>query len=108
MQRVAGWIGRRDGPLAVGAAAIGLAIGYVDSQPTWNDTGITAALLLLTSAMATGLSGRRPWLWAVLVGVWVPLLEIGGRAGAASLAALFVAALGAIGGLALVRVAERA
>lgn len=104
---MARWVERRDGPLALGAAAIGLAIGYVDAQPTWDDTGITVALLLLTSAMAAGLSGRRPWMWALLVGVWIPLLEIGGRAGAASLAGLFVAAFGAICGYALARLAER-
>jgi hypothetical protein len=42
-------------------------------------------------------------MWAVLVGVWIPLLEIGGRAGAASFAGLLVSAVGAIGGYALVR-----
>jgi hypothetical protein len=44
----------------------------------------------------------------LLVGVWIPLLEIGGRAGAASLAALVIAGVGAVGAYALVRVAERA
>ena len=108
MQRAAGWIGRRDGILAIGAVAIGLAIGYVDSQPTWDDTGITVALVLLTSGMVAGMSGRRPWLWALLVGVWVPLFEIGGPAGLGSLAALLVAAVGAVAGYAAVRVAEPA
>ncbi len=108
MQRAAGWIGRRDGVLAIGAVVIGLAVGYVDSRPTWVDTGITVALVLLTSGMVAGMSGRRPWLWALLVGVWVPLFELTGTAGAASLAALVVAAVGAFAGYALVRVAEPA
>lgn len=108
MQRVAGWIGRRDALLAIAAAGIGLAIGYFDSQPTWDDTGITVSMLLLTSAMVAGLSGRRPWLWALLIGGWVPTFEIAGSAGPASLLALLGAALGAAAGYALIRVAEPA
>ena len=34
------------------------------------------ALLLLASAMAAGLSGRRPWLWAVLVGGYALVLAL--------------------------------
>lgn len=93
----------RDGLLAVLSIGVGLAIGYVDSRPTWDDTGITAALLLLTAAMAAGASGRRPWLWALLIGAWVPLFEIGGSGGLASLAGLGIAAIGALGGYLLVR-----
>jgi hypothetical protein len=104
MQAAGHWIGRRDGLLALVAGAIGLRLGYLDSRPSWDDTGITAALLLLTSAMAAGLSGRRPWLWAFLIGVWIPLLEIRGAAGLASLGALAVSTVGAFGGYFLVRV----
>jgi hypothetical protein len=99
-------IGLRDALLAVAAATIGLAVAYFDSQPTWDDTGITVALILLTSAMVAGLPGRRPWLWALLIGAWVPLFEITGSAGLASLLALVAAAVGAAVGYALVRVAE--
>lgn len=106
MQRVSGWIGRRDTLLAPLAAAIGLAVGYFDSQPTWDDTGITVSLILLTSAMVAGLSGRWPLLWALLIGAWVPIFEITGSAGPASLLALLAATLGAVAGYALVRVAE--
>ena len=56
MQRGRQWIGRRDGLLAVVAGTIGLTLGYLDSRPSWDDTGITVALLLLSSAMAAGLS----------------------------------------------------
>lgn len=108
MQRLAGWIGRRDGALAVAAAAIGLAIGYFDSRPTWDDTAITVSLILLASAIVAGISGRRPWLWALLTGGWVPLFEVWGRGGPASLLAVVVAAAGAAAGYALVRVAQPA
>jgi hypothetical protein len=108
MREVAGWVGRRDALLAAPVTLIGLAVGYFDSRPTWDDTGITVALILLTSAMAAGLSGRRPWLWALLVGAWVPTFEITGRSGAASLLAVLVAAVGAGAGYALARAAEPA
>ena len=88
MQAARQWIGRRDGLLAVVAGTIGLTLGYLDSRPSWDDTGITAALLLLSSAMAVGLSGRRPWLWALLIGTWIPIFEVWGSASLASLVAL--------------------
>jgi hypothetical protein len=108
MDRVVGWMGRRDAVLAVAALAIGLAIGYFDSQPSWDDTGITVSLILLCSAMVAAFSRRRPWLWALLIGAWVPIFEITGRSGAASLLALLVAALGSAAGYLLARVAEPA
>jgi hypothetical protein len=104
MDAVGRWIGVRDGLVGLVVVAIGLALGYLDSRPSWDDTGITAALLLLTSAMSAGLSGRRPWLWALLTGIWIPVFELGGTGGLASLAALAVSALGAVGGYLLVRV----
>jgi hypothetical protein len=103
MQAAGQWIGRRDGLLALAAAVIGLTLGYLDSRPSWDDTGITAALLLLTSAMVAGLSGRRPWLWALLIGIWIPLLEVWGAAGLSSLAAPVISTLGAFGAFLLVR-----
>lgn len=55
------------------AVAFGLAIAWVDARPHWDDSGITAGMLLL-SAGALGMIGpRRCWLWALGVGLWVPL-----------------------------------
>jgi hypothetical protein len=104
MQAAGHWIGRRDGLLALAAGAIGLTLGYLDSRPSWDDAGITAALLLLSSAICATLSSHRPWLWALLIGIWIPLIEIRGAAGLASLAALAISTLGAFAGYRLVRV----
>lgn len=89
-------------PLACGA---GLAIGYLNSRPGWDATGITAGLLILAAGVITALAGRRPWLWPILVGIWTPLLEMGGggAAAASSLAALAFAALGGLTGYAIIR-----
>lgn len=61
--------------LAVAVAA-GLFSAYVDSRPTWDDTGILAAGLLLISGLLTLLGHRKPWLIALAVGMWIPLHDI--------------------------------
>ena len=55
MQATRQWIGRRDALLALVAVSIGLTLGYLDSRPSWDDTGISSGLLLLTSR-----HGRQP------------------------------------------------
>jgi len=84
--------------LLIAAVVVGLAIAWVDSRPTWDDTGITAGVVLLTSAVFGFVAPRRPWLWALAVGGMIPLLGIlrGGNFG--SLLALIVALAGAYGG----------
>ena len=61
--------------LAVGVLA-GLFSAWVDSRPTWDDTGVLAGGLLLVSGLLTLLGGRRPWLIALAVGIWIPLHDI--------------------------------
>ena len=55
------------------AAALGFAIAWLDARPTWDDTGVTAGLLLLAAALLGFLGPRRAWRWAFLVGAWIPL-----------------------------------
>lgn len=59
--------------LAGGAVAMGLAIAWVDARPHWDDAGITAGMLLLSAAVLGLMGPRRPWRWALGIGVWVPL-----------------------------------
>jgi hypothetical protein len=83
----------------VGVAVVaGLAIGYIDSRPGWDDTGITVGLLIAAAGAAAAVSGRRPWLWALLVGGGTPLIEILTGGSLASLAALVFAAVGSLAG----------
>lgn len=50
--------------LLAASVAQGLAIAWVDSRPKWDDAGATAGVL--------GLIGpRRPWLWALGIGIWI-------------------------------------
>ncbi len=97
----------RDLVLLVVAVGAGLAIAWFDSRLTWDDTGITAVALLGTTAAVAALSGRRPLLWAILVGAWTPLLEIPGTGDPAALLALAFALVGSLIGYGLVRLSPR-
>ena len=62
--------------LLAAAVLAGLFSAYVDSRPTWDDTGILAGGLLMTSGLLTLLGHRKPWLIALAVGIWIPLHDI--------------------------------
>lgn len=80
------------------AVIAGLFFAYVDSRPTWDDTGITVGALLLTSGLLALIGFQRPWLLALAVGLWLPLYEITTTHAYASLIALVVTFIGAYGG----------
>ena len=87
--------------LAIIAAGIGIAIALIDARPTWDDTGITAGALLVAAFIVSAIAGRRPWLWALLVGAWVPTITIVNGGDPASLLALGFAVAGAHAGYAV-------
>ena len=95
---------RGTAPIAFAIVA-GLAIALVDSSPGWDASGITAGLLLLASGVAAFVDCRRPWLWALLVGLPTPLIEIPSTGSTGSILALAFAAAGAAAGWALARAA---
>jgi hypothetical protein len=55
------------------ALAGGIFIGYADSRS--DDEFITLGILIGFSFLLGVLGPRRPWLWAFLTGIWVPLLD---------------------------------
>ncbi len=60
----------------IAATLLGLFIAYVDSRPTWDDTGITVLALLVGGGIIGLLIVRRPWLYALAFGIWIPLINI--------------------------------
>ncbi len=84
------------------AFALGIVIGWVDTRPTWDDTGITVGALAIVSAGFGLLMPKRAWAWGVAVGTGTPLLNIVLHGGFAALVALPVSFLGSYAG-ALVR-----
>jgi hypothetical protein len=94
--------------LFVIAIGLGLAIAYVDSRPNWDDTGITAVAILLSCALLGATRPTKPWIWALAVGLWIPLYGIAVSQNYGSLLALGVAFAGAYAGMALRKIAVRA
>jgi hypothetical protein len=94
--------------LFVVALGLGLAIAWVDSRPNWDDTGVTAAAILLACGVLGAIAPKQPWLWALAVGLWIPLIAIARSQNYGSLLALVVAFAGAYAGMALRRVSARA
>lgn len=83
--------------LAVAVLA-GLFSAYVDSRPTWDDTGILAFGILIVCGLITLLGYRRPWVIALAVGIWIPLYWILTTHNYGSILALVFAFVGAYGG----------
>jgi hypothetical protein len=80
------------------ALLAGIAITGLDSRPGWDDTGITAGLILLTTAILGMLMPPRAWLWALLVGTWIPIRGIALHQNYGSILALVIAFVGAYSG----------
>jgi hypothetical protein len=58
------------------ALLIGLAIAFVDSRPSWHDKGISAFALPAAGVLIGLMVRRRPWLYALALGIWIPLWGI--------------------------------
>lgn len=99
----------KDAALLLVALSLGLAIAWMDSRPHWDDTGITAASLLLSGGLSGLMGPRQPWRWGLAVGVWVPLTLIvrapAVRSVAGGLVILAIPMAGAYAGMALRRMA---
>ena len=60
--------------MAILALADGVFIGYADSRS--DDPAITLVVLAAFTFLLGALGPRRPWLWPLLVGIWVPVLDV--------------------------------
>ena len=89
------------------AAVVGIAIAYVDSRPTWDDAGVTAFSMLVCAGVFGLIAPQRPWLWALAVGIWIPLHAVARAWSLSSLGMVVVLAFpfaGAYLGMAIRRV----
>jgi hypothetical protein len=93
-------VGERRGTSIVllAATALGLGIGYVDSRPTWDDTGISAAAILLTAAILAAVRPRAAWWVGTIVGVAVLGWSVATGGGFGAAVALPIALIGAAAG----------
>ena len=87
--------------LLVVSLVMGGLITYVDSRPTWDDTGVSAVAILTLSGIIGFLGPKRPWLWALAIGVWIPIYGIVRDGNYGTLLALAIAFLGSYVGMGL-------
>jgi uncharacterized membrane protein len=80
------------------ATVAGLFFAYMDSRPTWDDSGFEVAAILLTCGLLALIGFERPWLLALLVGAWIPIYEILVSHNSGSIIALIIAFIGAYAG----------
>ena len=59
--------------LVLVALMLGMLIFMVDSSPGWDDTGVSATMVLAASGLMGAIHPSRAWVWALAVGSWVPL-----------------------------------
>jgi hypothetical protein len=89
------------------AVVAGIGIAVIDSRPGWDDTGITAALLAIAALVAVLIEGSgrvvRVAALAVLVAIWIPILEIAAPGAYGSLLAFVFSGVGAFIGWVVVR-----
>jgi hypothetical protein len=74
---------------------IGCAIGYVDSRPTWDDTGVTVVSVLLATVLLAAARPRAAWLVGPVVGLPILAFNVVLRGTWAAAVATLVAVAGA-------------
>lgn len=92
------------------AVAAGLSVAYIDSSPGWDATGITAFSMFIVAAVLGFFAPQRPWLWALGVGIWIPLHAVKASPSLASAAMVIVLLFplaGAYAGMALHHLVQR-
>ena len=97
------WPMTKQSALLTAALLLGGLITYVDARPNWDDTGVEVVVLFVTAGIFGFLEPRRAWLWALALGIWIPLLGILRFHNAGTLVALVVTFAGAFGGMAVRR-----
>lgn len=74
---------------------MGIAIGYIDSRPGWDDTGVTATVVFLGSALLGAVRPGSAMLAGLGVGIPVLLFNVSMGRGYGAMFAVGVALLGA-------------
>ncbi len=85
----------------------GMAIAVIDSQPNWDDAGITAGMLFLVSGIASFVNPKKLWLWALLAGIWLPVAAIARNGDITMFIVLIFSFGGSISGSLIRRIVKR-
>ena len=87
--------------LIVIALLAGSIIGWVDTRPHWNDTGITIGLIFISSFILGLFAGRNAWILALIIGLCITSLNylVSGRFDSA--VSILISLAGVYGGVSL-------
>lgn len=85
--------------LVLVAIALGHLFAYINTLPNWDNTGVLAFGIAIACAIFSFAYPRRPWLWALCIGIWLPIHNILHNNGYGSLIALVFAFAGAYLGM---------
>ncbi|HEY9165987.1 MAG TPA: hypothetical protein VIS48_07490 [Candidatus Kryptonia bacterium] len=72
----------------------GMLVGYIDSRPTWDDTGITVAAIIGTGLIIGFIERRRSWLWALSIACGFSVFQLNSNHVSVTLAVLAFSLLG--------------
>lgn len=88
-------------PLLLLALGVGIGIAWVDTRPTWDDTGITATVVFGSTLLFGAALPRRAWVGAIAVGIWIPVFNVVLQGNVGAVASLVIAFAGAYAGVLL-------
>ena len=80
--------------LLILALTLGLLIGWVDTRPTWDDTGVTAAAIIAIAVLFGVAMPNHAWVWALAIGSGISVLNIALNGNYEALLSLLVAFVG--------------
>jgi len=81
--------------LVLTAGLIGWGIGYMDTRPGWDDTGVTAGALLVFGAVVGAAMPRWAWLSGLALGLPVFMMNVALHSNYGSALAIVIALVGA-------------
>lgn len=82
----------------VATSTLGLGLGLVDTSPNWDDTGISAGVLVLLCLTFGAVRSAPAWAVALSIAAWIPLLNMAKSGNAESLMVLPIALLATYAG----------
>ena len=85
--------------ILLAAIIAGLLIGRMDSLPNWDDSGITAGLILISNFIFGLLMPEFAWLWAIITGVCIFGFDVILRNNFGSALAILIAFIGSYTGV---------
>ena len=79
--------------------AAGFMLGWIDTRPKWDDTGIMVLAIFFISVFFGLVEPKRFWLWAIAIGGWIPLMNFYLYQSYDSIVAIVIATAGSYSGV---------